>query len=109
MRPYFIIPILMFVLLWGQFLFSATPVALSQKETQVQHIETQIHELEEMKRGYEAKAIFHEDQATRLQFDDQTYLDTRRHNQLAEENRAKAAATQKEIDRLKSEKHKLLN
>jgi hypothetical protein len=60
-----------------------------------------------MKRGFEARALRHENQAERLQFDDQAYLETRRHNQLAEENRAKAAAVQKEIDRLQSEKKKI--
>ncbi len=80
-----------------------------QKEAQIQQIDQQIQELESMKRGYEAKALRHEDQADRLQFDDHTYLEMRRHNQLAEENRSKAAAVQKEIDRLQAEKNKLLN
>jgi len=112
MRQFFIIPLIMFIVIWGQFLFSShtrPSIVLSQKETLIKQIDGQIQELEEMKRGFEAKVARHEDQATRLQFDDQTYLETRRHNQLAEENRAKAAATQKEIDRLKAEKAKLLN
>ena len=112
MRQFFIIPLIMFIVLWGQFLFSShtsSSLALSQKETLINQIDAQIQELEEMKRGFEARATFHEDQANRLQFDDQTYLETRRHNQLADENRAKAAATQKEIDRLEAEKAKLLN
>ena len=61
-----------------------------------------------MKRGYESRALRHENQAERLQFEDQAYLETRRHNQLADENRAKAAAVQKEIDRLEAEKKRLL-
>ncbi len=84
-------------------------MSLSQKEVHIQQIDDQIHELEGVKRGFESRAERHEDLASRLQFDDQTYLEMRRHNQLAEENRAKAAATQKEIDRLELEKNKLLN
>ena len=94
----------MFLILWGVFAYSAESGSSNPK---VQQIEKQITELENMKRGYEARALRHENQAERLQFDDQTYLETRRHNELAEENRAKAAAVQKEIDRLQEEKRKL--
>lgn len=73
----------------------------NNKEIAMEKTEQKIQELEDIKRGYEAKAIYHEDQADRLQFDDHTYLEMRRHNQLAEEYRAKAAAVQKEIDWLK--------
>lgn len=100
------------MVLWGQFLFSshaASPIALSQKESQIQQIDAQIKELQEAKRGFESRADRHEDQASRLQFDDQTYLETRRHIHLAEENRAKAAAAQTEIDRLNAEKSKMSN
>ena len=91
-----------------RYLFEPSHVAQNtQKNTKVQQIDEQIQELEDMKRGFEAKALRHEDQADRLQFDDQTYLEMRRHNQLAAENRAKAAAVQKEIDRLKAERAKL--
>ena len=96
-----------FLLLWGVSGFTAQPVAASPT-TQVQQIDAQIQELEEMKRGFEARALRHEDQADRLQFDDQTYLEMRRHNQLAAENRAKAEAVQEQIDRLKIEKSKLI-
>lgn len=105
-----------FLLLWAigayassdSFPFRFANIQAGGKEAQVQQIDQQIQELEEMKRGFEARALRHEDQADRLQFDDQTYLETRRHNQLAAENRAKAAAVQKEIDRLQAEKNKLL-
>ena len=73
----------------------------NNKEIALDQTEQKIQELEDIKRGYESKAIYHENQADRLQFDDNTYLEMRRHNQLAEEYRAKAAAVQKEIDRLK--------
>ncbi len=87
--------------------FSLVPAFSAQKEAQIHQIDQQIQELEDMKRGFEARALRHEDQADRLQFNDETYLETRRHIQLAEENRAKAAAIQKEIDRLQAEKKKL--
>lgn len=93
----------MFLILWGFFAHAGT-----QTDPRVQQIDQQISELQEMKRGYESRALRHENQAERLQFDDQTYLETRRHNELAAENRAKAAAVQKEIDRLQEERKKLL-
>lgn len=108
MRKHFIVTLVLFLALWGGTAFSLpVNLASSQKEMQIQQIDQQIQELEDMKRGYEAKALRHEDQADRLQFNDQTYLETRRHIQLADENRAKAAAVQKEIDRLQTERAKL--
>jgi hypothetical protein len=110
MKKFFTVTFAIFVILWGYSAYT-TPVyhlISLQKDTQVQQIDQQIQELEAMKRGFESRALRHEDQADRLQFDDQTYLETRRHVQLAEENRAKAAAVQKEIDRLQAEKEKLL-
>src|SRR3989344_5839035 len=76
-------------------------------DPKVQQLDRDIRELQEMKRGYEARALRHEDEAERLQFDDQTYLETRRHLQLAAENREKAEEIQKEIDRLQQEKRRL--
>ena len=109
-RKLFAVISVLFLILWGGPI-EATPsylVQSGQKDSQIQLIDQQIQELEDMKMGFEARALRHEDQADRLQFDDQTYLEMRRHNQLAAENRAKAAAVQKEIDRLQSEKNKLL-
>jgi len=96
------------MVLWGGYLifavFSSSFVSAlhlaNNKEIVSEQTEQRIQELEDMKRGFEAKAIYHEEQADRLQFDDHTYLEMRRHNQLADEYRAKAAAVQKEIDRL---------
>ena len=77
-------------------------------QAQVAEIDRQLAELESMKRGFEARALRHEDQAQRLQFEDRALLETRRHYELADENRAKAARVQEEIDRLLVEKRKLL-
>ncbi|HSX13167.1 MAG TPA: hypothetical protein VLE96_01945 [Chlamydiales bacterium] len=79
-----------------------------QNETRVRSIDQQIQELQEKKWGFVAKAMRHEDQADCLQFNDETYLETRRYMQLAEENRVKANAVQQEIDRLQAEKEKIL-
>lgn len=77
-------------------------------KAQLDEIERQIAELEAMKRGFEARALRHEDQAQRLQFEDRALLETRRHIELANENRAKADRVQQDIDRLKIERGKLL-
>ena len=93
---------------------SLTPTQLEfladnpQIQVQVAEIDRQLKELEGMKRGFEARALRHEDQAQRLQFEDRALLETRRHNELADENRAKAEKVQQEIDRLQAEKQKLL-
>lgn len=74
----------------------------------VQEIDCRIDELQDKKRGYEARALRHEDYASYLQFINEAYLETRRHFQLADENRAKAAQVQREIDALEIQKQELL-
>jgi hypothetical protein len=74
---------------------------------EIQSIDAQIEQLEGMKRGFEAKALRHNDMAEYMQFDQQLVLETRRHLQIADENRAKAAMVQEEIDRLKAKRDKL--
>lgn len=76
---------------------------------QVTDIDRKIDELEAVKRGYLSKALRHEDQAERLQFDHDTWLEAKRHWQLAEENRAMAARVQIEIDLLKLKRIDLLH
>jgi hypothetical protein len=76
-------------------------------EKQIDQIDQQIEQLEEMKRGYESRALRAENQATRLQFQDQYVLETRRYWEIAEENRAIAEKIQEEIDRLQIEKQNL--
>ncbi len=77
------------------------------KAAQVQQINAQIEELQEIKRGYEARALRHEDQAIYLQFNDKALLEQRRHIQIAQDYRAKAARVQIEIDQLKEQRDKL--
>lgn len=90
-----------FVILWA---FNS--YALSNS-AEIQKIDAEIQELQEMKRGYEAKALKHDDMATYMQFDQQAVLETRRHIQLADENRNKAALVQERIDKLKERRRQL--
>lgn len=90
-----------FLLIWSFSLYSA------HNYMEIQKLDAQIEELEGMKRGYEGRALRHENQAEYLQFEQQAVLETRRHLQIAEENRNKAILVQKEIDRLKVRRDKL--
>ncbi len=90
------------------FVFSLCSATLAQKESQARLIDLQIQELQEKKLGFEAKVVRHENLADRLQFNDEIYLETRRHIQLVDENRIKAEAVQQEIDRLQAEKELIL-
>jgi len=99
LQRFFLLTFAFFLILWG---FSAYSADATKNETQ--KIDQEIQELERMKRGYEGRALRHENQAEYLQFDQQAVLETRRHLQLAEENRNKAALIQERIDRLKAKK-----
>lgn len=101
----FLITLGFFVLLTAVDLYAALPLKV---QMEIADIDEQIEELEEIKRGYEAKALRHEDHAWRLQFRDQLILETRRHIELAAENREMAARVQKEIDSLKKRRMLLL-
>jgi hypothetical protein len=80
----------------------------SGTQKKVEQIDAKIAELKEIKRGYEARMLRHMDQAERLQFDSEYTLETRRHLQLADENKAKAELVQREIDELERQKKSLL-
>lgn len=85
-----------------------TPAEKQALTAQVATIDQELVELEEMKRGFEGRALRHENQAERLQFIDRDMLEARRHWQLADENRAKAGAVQAQIDTLLKQKEMLL-
>ena len=101
---------------WGLFGFASyfeagslfTSDRSAEIQARIQQIDRETEELQEMKRGFEARALRHDNQAEYLQFNDKTTLETRCHLQLADENRAKAAKTQQQIDRLQAEKQDLL-
>jgi hypothetical protein len=81
----------------------------NSRTVQIEQIDAQISELENKKRGFEARALKHENYAEYLQFDQQAVLETRRHLQLADENRAKAARVQLEINKLQVRKQRLVS
>lgn len=101
MKRSFLSTLFFFFILWAFAGHTASQSAEAQK------IDQEIQELTEMKRGYEARALRHENMAEYLQFDQQAILETRRHIQLADENRNKAALVQQEIDRLKAKQKEL--
>ena len=101
LKRVFFVTFAFFLVLWG---FSAFSISKSEA---IQQIDGEIKELEGMKRGYEARALRHENQAEYLQFDQQAVLETRRHLQIAQEKRNKAALVQEQIDRLKEKKLQL--
>ena len=73
----------------------------------IEDIDKKINELEEMKRGYESKAIKQANQAQRLQFIEGELQTAKRYWRAAEDNRKIATRIQKEIDELKIERIKL--
>jgi FtsZ-binding cell division protein ZapB len=79
----------------------------SQSE-KIRRIDAKIEELKEKKRGFEGRAMRAENQADRLQFEDQLLLESRRYYLIAEENRLKAQRVQEEIDRLEARKARIL-
>lgn len=101
LKRFFFMTFSFFLILWG---FSGYTASNS---VEIQKIEGEIKQLEEMKRGYESKALKHDDMATYMQFDSKAVLETRRHLQMAEENRNKAALVQQQIDRLNAKKQQL--
>lgn len=101
LRRFFLLTFSFFILLWG---FTGHTASSSPE---IQKIDGEIQQLKEMKLGYEARALKHENMAEYLQFDQQAVLETRRHIQLADENRNKAALIQQEIDRLTAKKRQL--
>lgn len=78
-------------------------------DQQILQIDQKINELELVKRGYEAKAIRHEDLGQTKQFQEHLNLEARRHYQLAEQNRQIAESIQQEIDQLEIQKQELLS
>lgn len=101
LKRFFLLTLSFFLILWAFVGHSADSSA------EIQKIDAEIEQLENMKRGYEGRALRHENQAEYLQFDQQALLETRRHLQLADENRNKAALVQEHIDRLKAKKEQL--
>ncbi|HSW72746.1 MAG TPA: hypothetical protein VLG44_05010 [Chlamydiales bacterium] len=77
-------------------------------QEEIQEIECQIEKLQKIKKGYESKALYHENQAERLQFIQQEMQTAKKHWIMAEENREIAKKIQKDIDQLEEKKQELL-
>lgn len=102
MKSAFCFTLFFFIAISGILNLAETP-----RSVQIQKIDQQIEQLQEKKRGFEARALRHENYAEYLQFDQEAVLETRRHLQLADENRAKAALIQYEIDKLVARRNRL--
>jgi hypothetical protein len=76
-------------------------------KSEIAALDKKIAELEEMKKGYEAAAIKHANQAERLQFIEGQLQVAKKHWKLADENKKIAAKIQGQIDELKMRKAKL--
>ncbi len=101
----FFLTISFFFCLYALDLSAALP---KKAQLEIQDIDNQIQELEGIKRGYESKAIRHEDQAERLQFENDNFLEAKRHMELADENWEMAARIQLEINVLKKRRMLIL-
>lgn len=75
-----------------------------EKQSEIILINQKIDELQEMKRGYEAKALNHANTAERLQFIDGELQTAKKHWKLADDNRRIVQQIQKQIDELKIQK-----
>ncbi len=88
---------------------SATPTREEEMQwVDIGKIDQRIAELEQMKRGYESKALYHDNQAQRLQFFEGQFSLAQKHAKLADANRDVAKKIQEEIDMLKARKKDLL-
>jgi hypothetical protein len=76
--------------------------------TDSKKIDQRIEELKQMKKGYEAKAIYHDNQAQRLQFIEGQLQLAKNHMKLADANREVAKKIQSEIDLLEARKQVLM-
>ena len=77
-------------------------------DQEIDTINQEIERLEEVKVGFEAKALRHESAANRLQFQQGQYIIAKKHWEQAEINRLAAKKVQEQIDALKKRKKSLL-
>lgn len=93
----FVLTFLLFILLL--FLTSA-----NDSKQRIDFLNHKIEELGEIKRGFESKAVYHEEQAQRLQFVEGQLLWAQKHARAAERYSQAADKVQEEIDRLERER-----
>ncbi len=80
----------------------------TEQMTDPKKIDERIKELKVMKRGYDSKAIWHNDQAERLQFDHGQLQLAKKHWKIADANRDVAKKIQSEIELLERQKKALM-
>jgi hypothetical protein len=77
-------------------------------QNEINEIDNKIDKLENLKKGYEAEAIKHNNIAQRLQFQNGELQTAKKHWKIADENSRISLRIQKEIDALKIKKEKIL-
>lgn len=108
----FFLTMAFFVLIFGFLTVNkstkATAASNLTREEEMQDLDTRIQSLKEMKKGYEARAQRHEDQAEKYKHAEGEAFSAKRHKELADENKGIAQKIQKEIDQLETRKKVLL-
>jgi ribosomal protein L9 len=79
-------------------------ISASTSEKRIHFLTGKITELKEIKRGFIAKALMHENQAQRLQFINGEELEAKKHAILASKYRLASKKVQQVINQLKKEK-----
>ena len=77
-------------------------------QEELAQINSELHELKDMKDRYDASVTFHEDQGMRWQFMQDQKQEARRSFQKAEEAKEASAMIQKRIDALNARKARIL-
>jgi len=93
-----------FLMMFFIFILLALLISAVKNEDRIRFLTKKITELKDIKRGFIAKALRHENQAQRLQFIDGEELEARKHAKRAEKYKLAASKVQQEIDQLLREK-----
>jgi cell division protein FtsL len=104
----FLIVMIFFIFIFSVFSISKTAYSYSNKiDSEIVTIDKKITELEQMKKGYEARATKHANTAQRLQFVEGQLQIAKKHWKLSEEYKEIAKKIQSEIDNLQAQKVKI--
>lgn len=89
------------------FLFCAGIIFSVSNEERAKQIDRQIEELVEIKRGYDGKAVYHANQADRLQFVNGELSNAKKHWVLSDHYNKLSLEVEKKIEELKKERIEL--
>jgi|GEM_PF-5135668 len=103
----FLVTMTFFLLVYGGATFLANRKSPEWKK-KICLLHKQIDELNQLKKGYLLRALTHQNQADRLQFQQDELLTAKRHSILAEENRKIVQRLEEDILELESDKEKIL-